>query len=79
MFCQYRYYRENTEKLQAAVDHSDEKYQCRKMSDCPYTGTTVMEKIPWGDWPAESDQCDDLESDSSSQHSVATSTIYIYN
>ena len=48
MFCQYQYYRElYTERLQTAVDHSDEKYQCKKMSDCPYTGTTVINNIPW--------------------------------
>ena len=29
------------------VDHSDEKYKCKKMSDCPYTGTTIINKIPW--------------------------------
>ena len=29
------------------VAHSDEKYQCEEMSDCPYTGTTLIEKIPW--------------------------------
>ena len=29
------------------VAHSDCKYQCKEMSDCPYTGTTVIEKIPW--------------------------------
>ena len=52
MFCQYQYYREDTEKLQTMVAHSDEKYQCEKMSDCPYTGTTVINKEPWGDWPA---------------------------
>lgn len=27
----------------------------RKMSDCPYTGTKVIDKIPWGDWPADDD------------------------
>ena len=72
MFCQYQYYRYNTEQLQTAVDHSDEKYQCKKMSDCPYIGTTVVNKIPWGDWPVgESDQSDDSDSasDASSQHS----------
>ena len=44
------------------MDHSDDKYQC-KMSDCPYTGTTVTNKIkrPWGEvgwvWsPQEADQ-----------------------
>ena len=53
MFCQYQYYRKwDSKKLQTAVAHSDEKYQCKEMSDCPYTGTTVMEKIPWGDCPA---------------------------
>ena len=47
MFCQYQYYRWNTEELQTAVAHSDGKYQCEEMSDCPYTGTTVINKIPW--------------------------------
>ena len=46
MFCQYQYYR-NTEKLQTALDHTDKSYQCKKMSDCPYTGTTIIKKIPW--------------------------------
>ena len=52
MFCQYQYYRRNTEELQTAVDHSDEKYQCKEMSDCPYTGTTVINKEPWAHCPA---------------------------
>ena len=54
MFCQYQYYRKHKHiwGLQAVVDHSEEKYQCEKMSDCPYTGTTVIEKRPWGDFPA---------------------------
>ena len=52
MFWQYQCYRKNTEQLQTAVAHSDEKYQCEKMSDCPYTGTTVINNIPWVDWPA---------------------------
>ena len=47
MFCQYQYYRSKIGDLQTAVAHSDEKYQCKKMSDCPYTGTTVIKKIPW--------------------------------
>ena len=34
--------------------------------NCPFTGTTIINKIPWGDCPADSD------SDSSSQHSSAT-------
>ena len=34
------------------VAHSDEKYQCEEMSDCPYTGTTLINKKPWEDWPA---------------------------
>ena len=29
------------------VDHSDEKYKCKEMSDCPYTGTNIINKIPW--------------------------------
>ena len=48
----------STRELQTAVAHSDEKYQCEEMSDCPYTGTTVINREPWGDWPA------DLDSDS---------------
>ena len=34
------------------VEDSDEKYKCKEMSACPYTGTTIINKIPWGDWPA---------------------------
>ena len=52
MFCQYQYYRRRTEQLQTMVAHSDEKYHCKKMSDCPYTGTTLINNIPWRDWPA---------------------------
>ena len=48
MFYQYQCYRVDTEQLQTAVAHSDEKYQCERMSDCPYTGTTVINKEPWG-------------------------------
>ena len=40
-------------KLQAAVDHADERHQCERMSDCPYTGTTVINKIPWDDGKIE--------------------------
>ena len=48
MFCHYQYYRGwITDTLQSAVDHSDEKYQCKKMSDCPYTGTNILQKVPW--------------------------------
>ena len=43
--------------MQTAVDHSDEKYQCEEMSACPYTGTTIINKIPW---TGEKDQ-EDLE------------------
>ena len=35
----------HTEWLQHAVDHSDEAFQCKEMSDCPYTGTTIINKI----------------------------------
>ena len=45
MFCQY--YREDTDKLQAIVDHSKKSYKCEKMSACPYTDTTIINKIPW--------------------------------
>ena len=62
MFCQYQYYRRNTEKLQTAVAHSDKNYKCKKMSDCPHTGTTVINNIPWGDYPAgESDQSEESD------------------
>ena len=53
MFCQYQYYRVNTRVLQAAVAHSDEKYKCKKMSECPYTGTKVVIKQQWEDWPVD--------------------------
>ena len=36
-----------TEELQTAVDHSDESYPCKKMSDCPFTGIPTIAKIPW--------------------------------
>ena len=50
------------------MDHSDDKYQCKKMSDCPYIGTTVIEKIPWGDWPpGEDDGEEESESDTDSE------------
>ena len=29
------------------MDHSDKKYRCEKMSDCSYTGTNIINKIPW--------------------------------
>ena len=47
MFCNYLdiYYR-ITKVLQSAVDHSKKNYQC-KMSACPYTGTSIIHKIPW--------------------------------
>ena len=67
MFCQYQYYREDTEELQTAVDHSDEKYKCEEMSDCPYTGTTVINKEPWGDWPAGEDDGETEESEEEDQ------------
>ena len=59
MFCQYQYYRRDTKELQTAVAHSDGKYQCEEMSDCPYTGTTVINKISWGDWPGRGDDGED--------------------
>ena len=61
MFCEFQYYSYDTEELQDIVNHSDESYKCEKMSDCPYTGTTIINKIPWGEvgwvWsPQEADQ-----------------------
>ena len=57
MFCHYLYYRQwDVYKLQSAVAHSDEKYQCKEMSDCPYTGTNILQKVPWaGQAGADSD------------------------
>ena len=57
MFCHYLSYREwHTDELQSAVYHSDEKYQCKEMSDCPYTGTNILQKVPWaGQAGADSD------------------------
>ncbi len=40
------------------VAHSDGKYQCKEMSDCPYTGTTQINKEPWGHWPADEPETD---------------------
>ena len=53
MFCQYQYYREWTEDLQTALDHSNKSYQCKEMSDCPYIGTTLINKLPWDDGKIE--------------------------
>ena len=39
------------------MDHSDEKYNCEEKTDCAYTGTTIINKIPW---TGEKDQ-EDLE------------------
>ena len=55
--------------------HSDEKYQCEKMSDCPYTGTTVINKLPWGDWPAGEDDGEEdqaAESDTDREEEILT-------
>ena len=35
--------------LRTAVDHRDKKYKCEKMSACIYTGTTIVNKIPWAE------------------------------
>ena len=43
----YRWY--FSKELKTAVAHSDAKYQCKKSSDCPYTGTIVINKEPWGE------------------------------
>ena len=45
MFCHYLNYRELfTDWLKSAVAHSDE---CKEMSDCPYIGTNLIQKVPW--------------------------------
>ena len=59
MFCQYQYYREWTEELQAIVNHSDESYKCGKMPACTYTGTTIINKIPCADCPADAEESDE--------------------
>ena len=47
------------------MNHSDESYNCEEMSPCPYTGTTIINKIDWGDWPAgetqEEDQAEEFD------------------
>ena len=47
------------DQLKTILDHSDEKYQCKEMSDCPYTGTTLIDMEPWGDWPPGEDESED--------------------
>ena len=52
------------------------------MSDCPYTGTTLINKEPWGDWPAgeddeetqEEDQAEESDTDSEEYRETACST-----
>ena len=56
MFCQFYYYRHGTTQSQTVVAPADDKYQCEEMSDCPYTGTTLINKIPWGDCPVGEEQ-----------------------
>ena len=46
--------------LQAIVDHSDEKYKCEEMSDCSYTGTNIINKIPWT-WEKDQEDLEDLD------------------
>ena len=29
------------------MDHSDKKYKCEEKTDCAYTGTNIINKIPW--------------------------------
>ena len=39
-----------------------EEYQCEETSDCPYTGTTVIQKIPWGEeMRAEEEEIQEVE------------------
>ena len=49
---------QETEKLQTA-DY--EKYQCKKMSDCPYTGTTLINKRPWAGEAGDTKEEDQAE------------------
>ena len=59
-------------KLKAIVDHSDEEYKCAEMSDCSYTGTNIINKIPW---TGEKDQEDlkDLDLDLEDLESITES------
>ena len=50
------------------LDQDIEVWRCehdqRKMSACSYTGTTIINKIPWGDWPAGETQEEDQAEES---------------
>ena len=62
MFCHYQYYRGlYSDELQSAVDHSDEKYQCKEMPNCPYTGTkiNILQKVPWAEKAGDDSGSDD--------------------
>ena len=48
-------------QLEATVNHSDESYNCKKMSACPYTGTTIINKIPWAGEAGETQEEDQAE------------------
>ena len=38
------------------MGHSDERHQCKAMSDCPYTGSTIITKIPWADYTDDKEE-----------------------
>ena len=84
-FLIYVFYSENTEKLQKAGDHSDSNYECEQISDCPYTGCTIINKIPWGDWPAgepelsedsDGEEEDNEESKESEESEIQAKEVY---
>ena len=63
MVCQSQCYRWDTEELQAIADHNDYNYQCDQMSDCPYIGTSIINKILWAEKAGDAQEEDqDVES-----------------
>ena len=39
-----RHYKRDTSVLNSLILHQQTDYKCRRMSDCPYTGKTLLEK-----------------------------------
>ena len=77
MFCNYLdiYYRSDTQVLQSAVDHSKKNYQCKKMSACPYTGTSIIHKIPWSGQAGAKQDEDQDDDDSQFQFRASTGVV----
>ena len=43
------------------MNHSDESYNCEEMSACSYTGTTIINKIPWAEEAGDTQEEDQAE------------------